>query len=112
MKEYLDRIDTTTTGGRYDVTPLVGNYQAFSTLLDDMLELCREIEYDTVAGIDALGFILGSAIAGEVGAVKAHKVTEGTVGQAGPKKQLLASLDSVQEILGQPQIIEPHIRAL
>ncbi len=28
-----------------------------------MLELCREIEYDTVAAIDALGFILGAAIA-------------------------------------------------
>ena len=63
MKEYLDLIDTTTTGGRYDVTPLFGNYQAFSALLDDLLALCREIEYDTVVGIDALGFILGSALA-------------------------------------------------
>ena len=63
MNNYLDLIDTTTTGPRYDVTPLFGNYQAFSALLDDLLELCREIEYDTVAGIDALGFILGTAIA-------------------------------------------------
>jgi adenine phosphoribosyltransferase len=63
VKKYLDLIDTTTTGGRYDVTPLFGNYHAFSALLDDLLELCREIEYDTVVGIDALGFILGSAIA-------------------------------------------------
>jgi adenine phosphoribosyltransferase len=63
MNNYLDLIDTTTTGPRYDVTPLFGNYQAFSALLDDLLELCREIEYDTVAAIDALGFILGTAIA-------------------------------------------------
>ncbi len=63
MKKYLDLIDTTTTGGRYDVTPLFGNYQAFSALIDDSLELCREIEYDIVAAIDALGFILGTAIA-------------------------------------------------
>ena len=63
MKEYLDLIDTDTPGQRYDVTPLFGNYQAFSSLLDDLLALCREIEYDTVAGIDALGFILGTAIA-------------------------------------------------
>jgi adenine phosphoribosyltransferase len=63
VKKYLDLIDTTATGGRYDVTPLFGNYQAFSALLDDLLELCREIEYDAVVGIDALGFILGSAIA-------------------------------------------------
>ena len=67
MKKYLDLIDTTTTGGRYDVTPLFGNYHAFSALLDDLLELCREIEYDTVVGIDALGFILGSAIAVRAG---------------------------------------------
>ena len=63
MKNYLDLVDTSTLGRRYDVTPLFGNYQAFSALLDDLLELCREIEYDTVAAIDALGFILGTAIA-------------------------------------------------
>lgn len=63
MNEYLDLIDTSTLGRRNDVTPLFGNYQAFSALLDDLLDLCREIDYDTVAGIDALGFILGTAIA-------------------------------------------------
>ena len=63
MKNYLDLIDTSTLGRRYDVTPLFGNYRAFSALLDDMFELCKEIEYDTVAAIDALGFILGAAIA-------------------------------------------------
>lgn len=63
MNTYLDLIDTSTIGRRYDVTPLFGNYQAFSAMLDDMLGLCQEIEYDTVAAIDALGFILGAAIA-------------------------------------------------
>lgn len=63
MKDYLELIDTSTPGRRYDVTPLFGNFQAFSALLDDLLELCREIEYDSVAAIDALGFILGTAIA-------------------------------------------------
>ncbi len=63
MKNYLELIDTSTLGFRYDVTPLFGNYQAFSSLLDDLLELCREIEYGTIAAIDALGFILGTAIA-------------------------------------------------
>ena len=63
MKDYLGLVDTSTSGGRYDVTPLFGNFQAFSALLDDLLALCREIEYDTVAAIDALGFILGAAIA-------------------------------------------------
>jgi adenine phosphoribosyltransferase len=63
VKDYLDLIDTATPGRRYDVTPLFGNYQAFSALLDDLMELCREIDYDTVAAIDALGFILGTAFA-------------------------------------------------
>ncbi len=63
MNKYLDLIDTATLGQRYDVTPLFGNYQAFSALLDDLLALCREIEFDVVAGIDALGFILGAGIA-------------------------------------------------
>ena len=63
MKDYLALIDTSTLGRRYDVTPLFGNYQAFSALVDDLLELCREIKYDTVAAIDALGFILGTAVA-------------------------------------------------
>jgi adenine phosphoribosyltransferase len=63
VNNYLDLIDTTTIGRRYDVTPIFGNHQAFTALLDDLMELCREIEYDTVAAIDALGFILGTAIA-------------------------------------------------
>jgi adenine phosphoribosyltransferase len=63
VDNYLDLIDTSTLGRTYDVTPVFGNYQAFSAMVDDLLELCREIEYDTVAAIDALGFILGTAIA-------------------------------------------------
>lgn len=62
MKDYLELIDRATSGCRYDVTPLFGNFHAFSALLDDLLALCRDIEYDTVAAIDALGFILGAAI--------------------------------------------------
>lgn len=62
MKNYLELVDRSTTG-RCDVTPVFGSFQAFSALLDDLLELCQEIEYDTVAAIDALGFILGAAIA-------------------------------------------------
>ena len=63
MKDYFELVDRSTSGRRYDVTPVFGNFQAFSALLDDLLELGRDIEYDTVAAIDALGFILGAAIA-------------------------------------------------
>ena len=63
MRDYLDLIDTATQGLRNDVTPLFGNYQAFSDLVDDLVGMCATFAFDCVAGIDALGFILGTAIA-------------------------------------------------
>jgi adenine phosphoribosyltransferase len=63
MKDYLKLIDTSTQGPRYDVTPLFGDFQAFSALLDDLLDGCQEIEFDTIAAIDALGFVLGAGMA-------------------------------------------------
>jgi adenine phosphoribosyltransferase len=105
MKGYLEFIDTSTIGRRYDVTPLFGNYQAFSALVDDLLELCREIEYDTVAAIDALGFILGTAIAvkskrplvpvrkGGKLPVEVHKAT--FIDYSGKEKSLEIRLDAL-----------------
>jgi adenine phosphoribosyltransferase len=63
MKDYLRLIDTDTKGPRYDVTPLFANYVAFSVLVEDLLKGFTDITFDYVAGIDALGFILGSAMA-------------------------------------------------
>lgn len=60
---YLALIDTRTQGPRYDITPLFGNAAAFGALVDDLLALVAEVEFDVVAGIDALGFILGAALA-------------------------------------------------
>ncbi len=61
--EYLKRIDTQTRGPRYDITPLFADYTAFSALLADFDALLRGVAFDLVAGIDALGFILGAALA-------------------------------------------------
>jgi adenine phosphoribosyltransferase len=61
--EYLALIDTQTQGPRYDVTPLFGNAAAFSALVDDLLALVDTTGFEVVAGIDALGFILGAALA-------------------------------------------------
>jgi len=63
MKNYLELIDKSTRGLRYDVTPIFANFQAFSGLVDDLLDLCEGIDFEVVAAIDALGFILGTAIA-------------------------------------------------
>jgi len=60
--DYLALIDTSGRG-RYDVTPLFADAHAFAALVKDLLALAQPLSFETVAGIDALGFILGSALA-------------------------------------------------
>jgi adenine phosphoribosyltransferase len=67
MKDYLRLIDTDTTGPRYDVTPLFADPEAFSSLVEDLLEGFAGVPFDLIAGIDALGFILGAAMAMKAG---------------------------------------------
>lgn len=63
MQDYLNLINTKTTGIRYDVTPLFADYSAFANLVNDLLVPFQDSDIDYVAGIDALGFILGMAVA-------------------------------------------------
>jgi adenine phosphoribosyltransferase len=63
MKEYLRLIDTNTIGPRYDVAPLFSDYTAFAALAEDLARPFTDVACDYVAGIDALGFILGAAVA-------------------------------------------------
>lgn len=62
MRSYLRKIDTKTEGDRYDVTPLFSDPDAFSNLVADLSSPFQS-QTDLVAGVDALGFILGTAIA-------------------------------------------------
>jgi adenine phosphoribosyltransferase len=63
MKEYLRLIDTNTTGPRCDVTPLFADPIAFAHLVNDLSEPFLTTPLDYIVGIDALGFILATAIA-------------------------------------------------
>lgn len=63
MTNYRSLIDTQTHGPRYDVTPLFADYDAFTQLVSDLLHLFKGDQFDYVVGIDALGFILGTAVA-------------------------------------------------
>lgn len=63
MKNYLRLIDTQTSGPRCDVTPVFADPVAFAQLVADLADPFRSTPLDYVAGIDALGFILGTAIA-------------------------------------------------
>ncbi len=67
MKTYLTLIDTCTHGPRHDVTPLFADRRAFALLVKDLSAPFPKLKVDGVACIDALGFILGTAIALELG---------------------------------------------
>jgi len=66
MKNYLSLIDTNTQG-RCDVTPLFADREAFSQLADDLARPFLGVDNDVVVAIDAMGFILGTAIAERLG---------------------------------------------
>lgn len=67
MRDYLRLIDTHTLGSRCDVTPLFADPQAFAALVEDLIQPFEGRRIDRVAGIDALGFILGTAAALRLG---------------------------------------------
>ncbi len=67
MKDYLKLIDTHTSGPRCDVTPLFADPQALAALVADLCVPFEADDIDYVAGIDALGFILGTAMAVRLG---------------------------------------------
>ncbi len=67
MKKYLSLIDRETPGNRYDVTPIFTDPEAFKQMVSDLYTPFLDSEIDLIAGIDALGFILGSALAQHTG---------------------------------------------
>jgi adenine phosphoribosyltransferase len=104
MRDYFHLIDTSGVG-RYDVTPLFANYDAFSALLDDLLAACADLTFDLIVGIDALGFILGAGLAlragaGFVPARKGGKLpvpadTESCTDYSGDRKSLELRYDAI-----------------
>jgi adenine phosphoribosyltransferase len=50
-----------------DITPLLSDHALFRASIDLFLERCRGKEIDKIVGIDARGFVFGSAVAYELG---------------------------------------------
>src|SRR5712672_261648 len=50
-----------------DITPLLSDHSLFRASIDLFLERCRGKEIDKIVGIDARGFLFGSAVAYELG---------------------------------------------
>lgn len=63
MRHYLNIVDTNTGGRRNDVTPLFADAEAFAQVVTDLAAPFEIGSFDLVAGIDALGFVLGAALA-------------------------------------------------
>ena len=67
---YLNIMAPNTKGNKFawlDPTSIYINAQAFSDLQDDLLEDLKDVEFDVVAGLDAMGFVLGAALAARRG---------------------------------------------
>jgi len=65
--EYYDKKINKKTKNRYDLTPLFSNSKVFKNLITDMTKLTRGLNIDKIAGLDALGFIIGAAMAHKIG---------------------------------------------
>jgi adenine phosphoribosyltransferase len=50
-----------------DITPILNDPRLFRASIDLFLERCRGLQIDTIVGIDARGFLFGSAVAYELG---------------------------------------------
>jgi len=50
-----------------DITTLLNNHKAFAFLMDHLVEKYKDMNLDYIAGIDARGFIFGSALAYKLG---------------------------------------------
>lgn len=61
--EYYDQYINKNTTGRHDATPLFENSEVFSHLLDDLIKPFKEKNINKIAGLDALGFVIGGALA-------------------------------------------------
>ena len=67
---YLSIMAPNTKGEKFawlDPTSIYINARAFNDLLDDLMADLEGVEYDVVAGLDAMGFVLGAALAARSG---------------------------------------------
>ena len=67
---YLDIMSPNTKGEKFawlDPTSIYINGDAFTQLLDDLTADLEGVDCDVVAGLDAMGFVLGAAIATRIG---------------------------------------------
>jgi adenine phosphoribosyltransferase len=60
--EYYDKCINKNTKGRCDVTPVFEDPKVFSNLIDDLVKPFKDVKFNKIVGLDALGFIIGGAL--------------------------------------------------
>lgn len=50
-----------------DLTPALADRESFRSIVDGLAAACEELEADLIGGLDARGFLLGSAVAYKMG---------------------------------------------
>lgn len=50
-----------------DLTPVLADADSFTVVVDGLAEACKELGADMIGGLDARGFLLGSAVAYKLG---------------------------------------------
>lgn len=85
--DYYDEHIIKNTLGRYDITPLFSDQKVFSNLIKDLSTPFANKKIDKIVGLDALGFVIGGAIASslKIGFVPVRK--EGKL--PSPKESLI-----------------------
>jgi len=61
--KYYDKYVNKKTKQRYDVTPIFQNPKVFSNLINDLIKPFKDKKFNVIVGLDALGFIIGGAMA-------------------------------------------------
>ena len=63
MYRYLKLVDTSENMSRNDFLPVFADSDSFAELINDLTNLFKNLEFEYIAGIESLGYILASAMA-------------------------------------------------
>ncbi len=64
--KYYEKYINKKTRQRYDITPIFQDAEAFCNLVSDLIKPFENQKIDKIAGLDALGFVIGGAVANQM----------------------------------------------
>lgn len=107
---YYDEIINKNTIKKYDVTTIFEDNEAFKNLIIDLIEPFLNDDFNTVAGLESIGLIIGGAVAlhmnkkfvairkgGKIPVSEEYKFKSSFVDYSGDKKELEIRKDSISK---------------